>query len=247
QGFFSTGEDIGISLEDVKIMLQHSHHIIGKPDEAGDLGEITAKGVLFAMRAALKEVFGSSSLEGRTVAIKGLGKVGGALAEFVAREGGKVIGAEVNEAALARARTRIPSLAVVPPQKIHRAEADIFAPCALGGDLNASTIPELRCKIVCGAANNQLASPEAGVMLHQRGILYIPDYLANAGGLINVTAELHKDGYSRERVEKKVAQIQQTAAKVIALAKRQHIPTAQAADALAEEIFLGRRNKKADT
>lgn len=244
KGSFSTGEDIGIEIKDIKILLRYSKYINGKPNVAGDLGPWTALGIFSAIKAALNGVFGNAEIVGRTFAIKGLGKVGLEVCDLIYASGGRVIGADINSEQIKTAKKRFPKIRIAGPLEIHRKRVDVFSPCALDSDLNSKSIAELRCQIVCGGANNQLASQEDGERLRKRGILYIPDYLANSGGLINAVAELDKRGYSRRRVEQKVRAIGQTAKKIIELSLRKNKPTNEIADRMAEQIFNRKKKTK---
>ena len=234
---FFTGEDVGIDEDDIRVMLTATSSIIGRPGVGGDPSPWAAAGVYAAMQAALKAMYGSPDIHGRTFAVKGLGKVGFELCRLIYREGGRLIGADTDTEAVKRAMYAYPRMKIVDAGEIYKRNIDVFSPCALGGDLNLRTIPQLRCKIVCGGANNQLESPADGGRLYRRGILYIPDYLANAGGLINVVAELDKRGYDRGRVERKVKAIEGTADEVIRLSKKKDKPTSEVADRLAEDIY----------
>lgn len=240
-GNFSTGEDVGISEDDIKQMLRFSSHINGRPNVAGDLAPWAALGVFYAIQGALESVFGSNDLAGRTVAVKGVGKLGLELSKLLSANGANIVCADINPKRIALARHRVPKIQFVSPEEIHKQKADIYAPCALGDEFNKKTIPQLRAQIICGGANNQLTTREDGIRLHSWGILYVPDYLANAGGLINVVAELDKNGYSRRRVHRKVKGIKATTKKIIALSEKQNKPTSEVADRLAEEIFLKKK------
>lgn len=241
KGTFSTGEDVGINERDVSLMALHSRFINGRPSIGGDLSPWAAKGVLYSMGASLGAVFQNSEIGGKSFAIKGIGKVGSLVCEFIYKMGGRVMIADIDSKKIQWAKKKFPNVEVVKPHEIHRQRVDVYLPCALGNEFNKKTIPQLRCKIICGAANNQLASSEDGVRLHSWGILYIPDYLANAGGLINAVAELRKGGYHRRWVKKKVKAIRGTTKKVIELSKRLNKPTSELADRLAEKIFNKRR------
>lgn len=240
RGNFTTGEDMGITEDDIVFMLKHSPYINGRPNVAGDLAPWAALGVFYAMRGALESLWGSSSMEGRTVGIKGIGKLGFELCKLLENEGVQIIAADINSQRVKLAQRKFPNMKIVNPSEIHKQRVDIYAPCALGDEFNKKTIPQLKCQIVCGGANNQLASREDGERLHSWGILYVPDYLANAGGLINVVAELDKKGYSRRRVQRKVKAIKVTTKKIIALSQKQNKPTSEVADRLAEAIFMKR-------
>lgn len=240
-GNFITGEDVGINEDDVRVMLKHTSFIIGKPNVAGDPSPWAALGVFYAMQGALEKVLGSAGVHGRTVAVKGIGKVGFALCGLLYKSGARLVVADIDSSRIRLARREFPGVKVVSPPEIHRQKVDVYAPCALGDEFNKKTIPQLRCGIICGGANNQLASPEDGFRLHSWGILYVPDYLANAGGLINVAAELDKRGYSRRRVVRKVRGIRNTTKKIIQLSRKQNKPTSEIADRLAESIFRFRK------
>jgi len=240
-GRFYTGEDVGMNKNDVRLMAEKTSYVIGKiPNKSDNPPYWTALGVLSAALAGLEEINGIPQVRNTTFAIKGLGKVGSQLCKMVIENGGSVIAADINSRKTKLATKNFPSIKIVSPSVIHRQEVDIFASCALGGCLNQITIPELKCKVVCGGANNQLANPEDGVRLHRRKILYIPDYLANSGGLINVVAELRPGGYSQSWVEKKCHQIQATTKKIISLSRRYNKPTSVVADRLAEKMFNGK-------
>ncbi|MDO8517924.1 MAG: Glu/Leu/Phe/Val dehydrogenase dimerization domain-containing protein [bacterium] len=236
-GHFFTGEDVGLDAHDITVLAKHSDSIIGRPRVGGMPARWAAHSVYRAMSVALKERFGSESFKGRVCAIKGLGNVGIALCALITKAGGSVIAADINHTRVRLARKRFQNIRIVPHTKIHTYATDIYAPCALGDEFNAVTIRQLRCSIICGAANNQLATREDGKRLFTRGILYIPDYVANAGGLINVVDELHKGGYSKSRVAKNVAYVATTVQQIIAGSRRQHQPTNDIADAIAEKRF----------
>lgn len=184
RGAYGTGEDLGTTPDDMKEIASVTQHVAGLPkDREGpvDPGPFTALGVLVGMQAALKHRTESPSLDGRTVLIQGVGDVGEPLARMVADEGGRVLLAELDHG---RAATVAGELAaeVVPEDEVYRTECDVYAPCAVGATLNPETIPHLRCSVVAGSANNQLATSEDAVLLRDRGILYAPDYIINAGG-----------------------------------------------------------------
>ena len=236
-GQYYTGEDMGIDKRDINILVKHSKFIIGRRNLAGDLGPWAALGVFSAMKTALKEIFGSEKMQGRTFAIKGLGKVGFELAILISKENGRLVGADINQRTAKAARKKFPKMRIVNPEEIHKEKVDVYVPCAMGGEFSSQTTRELHCAIICGGANNQLASKSIGEIIHRKGILYIPDYLANAGGLINVVGELRKGGYDREWVKRKTKAIGTTARQIIELSKRQNKPTSEVTDHLAENIF----------
>lgn len=236
-GNFTTGEDLGIDGRDIEILAKYSEFINCRESIGGNPSPFAALGIFYSVKPALKAVFGSEEIKGKTFAIKGLGKVGIELLRLLYEEGAEIIAADINKTAVKDALKRFPKIKIVKYQEIHKTSADIYSPCALGKEFNNKTIRELKCKIICGAANNQLISKIDGESLHKKNILYIPDYLANAGGLINVAEELNKDGYNRERVLEKVKNIQNTVENIIEISKKKKKPTSQIADELAEKIF----------
>lgn len=233
-GRYIVAEDVGIGLSDIEQIRQVTPHVAGFATEQGGSGDpspATAYGVFCGMRACLEEVFGDGSFKGRKVAIQGLGKVGYALAKLLHEAGARLYISDMDPERVAmgsRAFGADPLLG----HEIYRVECDIFSPCALGGFINERTIPRLSCPIVAGAANNQLEDAKAIDLLAERKMLYAPDYVINAGGLINISEEL--TGYSKERAYQKVARIYDQLKAVFALAKKESISTARAADRLAE-------------
>lgn len=220
-GAFYTGEDVGISEGDVQYMLEFSKFFIGKKDKAGDPSPYAALSTFYSMRAASKSLFGPPAIQNRSVVVKGVGKVGGGLVRLLISDGAIVTISDINNEAIRAIRSFAPTINAVEPLMAHRIECDIFAPCALGNEINKTTIPELKAKIVCGAANNQLATQEDGDGLFNKNILYIPDFIANSGGLINVVEELNPSGYSNFRVEEKIKAIENTVSELIQLSKTQ--------------------------
>ncbi len=198
---------------------------------SGNPSPMTALGVFRGMQATAKVALGSDDLAGKTVAIQGLGSVGYSLAEHLHAAGAKLIVTDINEQALARAAKEL-NAQVVSPSEIFDVACDVFAPCALGAVINDETIDRLRCQVIAGSANNQLAEERHGDMLHEKGILYAPDYVINSGGVINVADEL--DGYNRDRAQKKVENIYQIMLDVYEVSAREGIPSYQAADHMAE-------------
>lgn len=242
-GNFYTGEDVGITESDVAALAKGSKFVNGIPTISGDPAPWAALGVFYAISAGLEAIFGKATIRGWTFAIKGLGKVGSELSRLIIERGGKIFAADISKAAIRKTLRRFSQIKIVNPVEIHKLKVDVFAPCALGGDFNSKTIHELKCKIVCGGANNQLASSADGERLHRQGILYIPDYVANAGGLINVTEEWNRQGYSPERVKIKVAAIKKTVKRIVQISLRHNKATSEVADDLAEKIF-NRKNHK---
>jgi leucine dehydrogenase len=236
-GEYQTGEDVGITLDDLEVIHSECDYVVTLPEHAGGAGPIgpaTAHGVLEAMKACCETVFKRPSLRGRRVALQGLGAVGWPLGEMLVAAGARVVVADIDRAKTERARREL-GVTVVAPGEIAAQRCDVFAPCALGAVINDRTAPRLACRIVCGSANNQLAEERHGDLLATRGILYAPDYIANAGGTIFDTDRLQKGGFHRERAMRNVGRIGDRMREVIALAARERIPTYRAADRLAEE------------
>ena len=236
-GRYITAEDVNVGIDDLLEVRKETPYVTGLPLEHGGSGNpspYTAHGCFLAMKAALIEAFGSASFEGRTVALQGPGCVGFPLGEAIVREGGKLIVADINEANLERALKEL-GATVVDPDAIYDVECDVYAPCALGATLNDDTIPRLKCKVVAGAANNQLHDETRHAhMLKERGILYAPDYVINAGGIINVSLELEEGGYNEVAAMKKIENIHHAMRSIFEMARSQDITTHEAAQQVAE-------------
>ncbi len=240
-GHFFTGEDVGITEHDIEVLARNSTSIIGRPSIGGLPSPLAAQSVFESMRAALRVAYDTESFEGRKVAVKGLGNVGFDLVKLLTKAGAAVVGADVNEDRVRLAQKQFPDLKIVSPAVIHKQVVDIYSPCAMGSDLTSLCIQQLACKIVCGSANNQLATPADSNRLLRRGIVYVPDYVANAGGLITVVDELHAGGYDRRRVQRNVGQVKETVAHILIEAREKGLPTGQVADSLAEKRFRIKR------
>ncbi len=246
-GRYYTGTDVGTVGMDFVSAAKQSDYLVGLPEEYGGSGNsaiITAFGALRGIKATAKEAFGSDSLQGLTIAVQGLGKVGYDLVGRLNSEGAKIVATDVNEDSLRRLREEYPKVAIVAPEDIFGVECDIFSPNALGACINDETIPQLKCRAICGAANNQLAEPRHGDRLHQLGILYAPDYVANAGGLIQVADELQ--GYNKDRAFKNAGLIYDILLQIFAISKEQNVPTYRAADLMIERRIetIGRLRRK---
>ncbi|HYV02462.1 MAG TPA: Glu/Leu/Phe/Val dehydrogenase [Actinomycetota bacterium] len=235
-GRYITAEDIGTDRDDMDTIRRETRYVTGVSPELGGSGDpspVTAYGCFLGMRASAEEAWQSHSLEGRRVAVQGVGKVGYHLVKLLVEEAGaSVVVADVDVDAVARV-VRDFGVETAEPEKIHAQECDIFAPCALGGIIRDDTIPELKCTVVAGSANNQLERREHGEMLAEAGILYAPDYVLNAGGLVNVADELQ--GYNPERAKARVQAIYRTLREIFQMARERRISTAAAADTFAEE------------
>jgi leucine dehydrogenase len=243
-GRYITAEDVGTTVEDMDIIHEETDFVTGISPAYGSSGNpspVTAYGVYRGMKAAAKEAFGTDSLEGKVVAIQGVGNVAYSLCRHLYDEGAKLIVTDINKEAVQRAVEEF-SATVVEPNEIYGVECDIYAPCALGATINDQTIPQLKARVIAGSANNQLKDPKHGDRIHEMGIVYAPDYVINAGGVINVADEMY--GYNSERALKKVETIYTNIEKVLAISKRDHIPTYVAADRMAEERINKIRNSR---
>ena len=234
-GRYVTTTDVGSTTRDLEYISLETKYVAGLPRTAGGSGDtsvLTGLGVYLGMKASAKWAWGSDSLSGRTVALQGFGKVAHYTAEHLLKDGAELIATDIYDAALDSARKM--GVAVVDPDEIYDVPCDIFSPNALGGVLNGSTIPRLKCRIVCGGANNQLLEEDDGWTLQRRGITYAPDYIVNAGGVINIACEIDS-GYSAERATEMTERIFDTTGRVLHMASKEEIPTSAAADRLAEE------------
>ncbi len=242
KGRFFTGEDVGISEDDVQLMLEKSKFFIGRRGVAGDPSPYAALSTFYAMQTAVEECFGSADLYDHSVAIKGAGKVGGELMRLLIGVGAHVTVADIKPSIIEEIKVKYPQIKIVASEKIYKEKAEIFSPCALGEDLNQKSLPMISARIVCGAANNQLESLEIGDELFKRNIFYVPDYVANAGGLINVVDELEPEGYSRKRVLSRIEHLKNVLKTINLVSRQKNQPTARVADRLAEEIFQNNKH-----
>ncbi len=231
-GRYITAEDVGTTTRDMDYVHMETGHVAGLAGKSGDPSPVTAHGVFRAVQASANRRWGSDSLEGRTVSVQGCGSVGSHLAKELNRAGAQLIVSDIDSAKAARV-AQATGAKIVEGDAIFSADADIFSPCALGGIINDTTIPKLKVEIVAGAANNQLLEDRHGDELERRNILYAPDYVANAGGVINVYGEVA--GWDEQRAHEKADEIYDTILKVFDIAEAKRIPTYEAADRLAEQ------------
>lgn len=235
-GKYITAEDVGIGTKDMEYVNMETDHVTGLPESMGGGGDpspVTAFGVYMGMKASAKELWGKDSLSGKKVAVQGIGHVGENLVKHLVKEGAKVYINDINEERLAQI-AKVTGAEVVMGDKIYDVDMDIYAPCALGATVNTSTLERLKCSIIAGAANNQLEDENIhGKMVLEKGIIYAPDFLINAGGLINVYSEL--EGYNRERAMNQAEKIYETTADILKTSKKENIPTITAAKAIAEK------------
>lgn len=243
-GRYICAKDVGINSADLRTISTRTKHILGvegTKNSSGDPSPATAFGLLYGIRAIAKEILGKISLEGLRFAIQGVGSVGYYIAKELYQERASLVICDIDQRAIDRCLKELKA-EVVTPEKIYDVTCDFFSPCALGAILNPETIPRLKCKIVAGAANNQLASPEDGQRLAEKRIFYAPDYVINAGGLINIAEE--QVGYDKKRAFDHVARIYQTMIKIIHRSQKSNIPPFIMADRIAEEIVIRKKKKK---
>lgn len=239
-GVYYAAEDVGVSVADMAVARGQTSYVLGLkdgPEASGDPSPVTAEGVYRSTLAVVRRLWKQDDLNGLTVAIQGIGHVGGYLAEKLAAAGAKLVMTDVNTGLLAEVASRT-GARIVAPDAIYDVPADIYAPCALGATLNAATLDRLSVKAVVGAANNQLATPEIGQALFERGVLYAPDYVVNGGGIINVASELRArqtgTAYDPAWVETKLSRLIETFEEILDRSVTERRPTHQVADAVAE-------------
>jgi leucine dehydrogenase len=235
RGTFHTGPDVNTTVADMDVIGERCPYVFCRSEErggSGNPGPHTARGVFHGIRASVRHVFGTDALEGRVVLVQGLGSVGGPLAKELLAAGARVLASDVVPGRAERLGAE-----VVPAEEVIGAECDVYAPCALGGTLDAETIPRLRCRIVAGSANNQLADPADAERLREAGILYAPDFVINAGGVLNSLGAEHL-GWTREQIEGRLATIGETLAEIYAKAEREAITTEAAAEHLARSRLM---------
>ena len=239
-GKYYTAEDVNIDASDVSQINKATKFVSGTPEVSGNPSPFTARGVYLAIKAGASVAFGSDSLNGKTIAVQGIGSVGYGLCEHLQKEGVNLKVYDINPAAVEKAVKNLGATAVS-AEEILTANCDILSPCALGAVLNTINVKQLKCKLVAGAANNVLLDAATGDMLNDAGILYLPDYIINAGGVINCGMEIPDGNYSADTVNANVDKIYDTTLKIIALAKEKRISTYRAADEYAEGIVNAHR------
>lgn len=236
-GKYITAEDVNTAASDMEFIAMQTDHVTGVPEYMGGSGDpspFTAYGVFMGMKASAKKAWGSDDLSGKKILVQGVGHVGQYLVGHLVKEGAKVYISDINEAKIKQTQQANPGVEVVDGARIFDLDIDIYAPCALGATLNTESINKLKAKVVAGAANNQLADEDVhGPMLIEKGILYAPDFLINAGGLINVAAEL--ETYNADRVKGNVEKIYNRTLEIFALSEKEGIHTQAAAMKIAEK------------
>ncbi|MEZ6195191.1 MAG: Glu/Leu/Phe/Val dehydrogenase dimerization domain-containing protein [Planctomycetota bacterium] len=246
-GLYITAEDVNIGVRDLECVSETTRHVTGLSREKGGSGNpspYTAHGVFLGIKTCLADVFGSDDPRGRHVAIQGVGAVARTLIDKLIAAGATVTATDIDEEKIALVRENHPQVAWVEPDAIYDVACDVFAPCALGAILDDGTLPRLSCKIVAGAANNQLADDRHGEMLLERGILYAPDFVINAGGIVNVSCEFEPGGYDEDVAMKKISNIAEALRSTFAHARAEGIDTNRAAEEVARKIVADARAAK---
>lgn len=236
KGRFYTGTDVGTVGMDFVSAAKQTKYLVGLPEEYGGSGNsaiITAYGVWRGIKATAEEAFGTDALKNLIITVQGLGKVGQQLVKYLYEEEAKIIVTDILEENVQKVVTEYPEVKSATPEEIFSLDCDIFSPNAMGAVINDETIPQLKCKAIAGSANNVLAEEHHGDILHEKGILYAPDYVINSGGLIQVADELQ--GYNKERAFKNASLIYDSLSEIYRISKEKNIPTNKAADLLVEK------------
>jgi leucine dehydrogenase len=242
-GRYITAEDVGMSTTEMVNIRKETSHVAGLPEEMGGSGDpspVTAYGVYVGMKAAAKNAYGSDDLSGRKVSIQGAGNVGHALVGHLVKEGAQVFLTDIHPEKLAAIKAEFPVITLVDPEVVYDVDVDIYSPCALGATVNDETLKRLKCSIIAGAANNQLANEQVhGKAVMEKGILYAPDFLINAGGIINCAWE--RQGYNRQAALNQTEAIYDTTLRILKASAEQNIPTYLAANQAAEQRVASMR------
>ncbi len=243
-GRYITAEDVGMSTTEMVNILKETKNVAGLPEEMGGSGDpspVTAYGVYCGMKAAAKIAYGTDELSGRKVSIQGAGNVGRGLVELLVKEGAKVFLTDIHDDKLAAIKAEFPAITLVQPEAVYDLDVDIYSPCALGATVNDDTLKRLKCSVIAGAANNQLADEAVhGKAVMEKGILYAPDFLINAGGIINCSWE--RRGYNRKAALRQTEDIHQTALRIFKASADLDIPTYLAANQAAEDRISSMRS-----
>lgn len=237
-GRYYMGGDVGTTSEDMVHVSKETDYILSLPEEYGGYGDSarpTAYGVYTAIKAAIKFEYDKDSLKDISVAIQGAGKVGSKLVEYLLEEEAKVIISNRSEESIIALKSRFPQIKVVDTDKIYEQECDVFSPCALGGSINEETIEKLKCKVIAGAANNQLAEAKYGQILHDKGIIFAPDFVINSGGFISASDSVDMGNVNRDRVMSRTRKIYDLVYSILERSKKENIPTFDIAETMARE------------
>jgi leucine dehydrogenase len=236
-GKYITAEDVGVNTKDMEYIKMETDFVSGLPENMGGSGDpspVTAYGVYLSMKASAKEKWGSDSLNGKKIVVQGIGHVGENLVKYISKENANVFIYDINQDRLKAIANETKATVITNADSLYDLEMDIYAPCALGATVNSDTLNRLKCAIICGAANNQLADEHVhGKLVMDKGILYAPDFVVNAGGIINVYYEL--EGYNRERSMAHAEKIYDTTTAIFKMSREQQIPTYMAANRIAEK------------
>jgi leucine dehydrogenase len=244
-GRYITAEDVNTSVDDIEHIFAETNYVTGVAQQYGGSGNpspYTALGVFRGIEASATRAFGNRSLKGKTVSIQGVGSVGFELAKLLNEVGAHIIYTDINERGIEKMKQSFPNAKFVSGQEIFTTACDIYAPCALGASVNDETIPMLKCKIIAGAANNQLKEDRHGQVVREKGIFYAPDYLINAGGLMNVSIEF--EGWADSKSRRMIDTIYDKTLEVFRISDEQNIPVNKAADVMAEKRIESIRNIK---
>lgn len=236
-GRYITAVDSGSNIDDMEVIASKTDFVSGTKALGGDPSPATALGVFGGIQSCIKKLYGKDDLVGIHIAIQGIGNVGYPLAEYLHQAGATLTVADINPNALARAKHQL-GATIVPPELIHQVPCDLLAPCGLGGIISSVSLPEFKCRAIAGSANNQLTDETLGIDLQRKGILYAPDYVINAGGLIHVSRA--RVGVSAEAIHSKVLHIGTTVSDILERAEKERLPTNIVANMMAEERIYGR-------
>ncbi len=244
-GRYITAEDMNTTTEDIAYINEVTDFVVGLKEKSGNPSPITAFGVYKGILAAVNEVYGNHDLADKVISVQGLGMVGYDVCKYLHEAGAKLYVTDIDKDKVTRAVEMLNATAVA-PEEIYSQSCDIFVPCAMGAVVNADTVDQFKCKIIAGSANNQLADEKYGEILREKGILYIPDYVINSGGVINVSEEMK--GYNKENAMAKAATIYDSVRRIIEISKQDQISTSKAADRMAEaRITAMKTNRSFDT
>lgn len=233
-GQFITGTDVGLSDMDLKLMSKKTSFLLGFQSQPA---KYTAIGLLLGIETCLKEVFGTPEIDGRTFSLQGLGKVGSELLRRLYRRAAKIFVTDINSQRLREIKRKFPNVVIVSPDKIFNIVVDVYSPCAVSGIITSTAARSLRAKIVAGGGNDQLSKPEVGQLLYQRGVLYAPDYVINAGGLISVADELEHQSSNANRVLNKLLRIRRNLMRIFKLSREKDEPPELVAEKMAKKLI----------
>jgi len=239
RSLFYTGEDVGMTEKDVQYLSNFSNYFIGRTGKAGDPSPFAALSTYTIMEHVCKKKYGIKNMSGISVAIKGVGKVGSELLKLLVKHGVLVSIADINYERVRLMKDMFPNIQVVAVDEINKLKCQVYAPCAMGNEFTEKNVDTINADIVCGSANNQIFNSKVGDMLDRRGVLYIPDYVSNSGGLINVADELNKFGYNQNRVKIKINKLCNFIEKMFGIASDMNVPLYRATDSYVEKVLSG--------